>query len=51
MDTHSLLDSAVTLVLKEIDFTLKAKTPVVKGEIENYDIFGFTEIKDNHIAD
>lgn len=43
MDTHSLNDSSVTVLLKELDLTQKSKIPAAKGEVENYDIFGLTE--------
>jgi hypothetical protein len=44
MDTHNLIGSAVTVLLKEIDFTQKTKVSMAKGEVENYDIFGLTQL-------
>lgn len=41
VDSHNLNDSAVTVVLKELDLAAKAKIP--KGEVETYDIFGLAE--------
>jgi translation initiation factor eIF-2B subunit gamma len=48
IDSHSLHENAVTVLLKEQD--LKAKAPAQKGESETYDIFGLTEWSSNHMA-
>lgn len=48
IDSHNLNESAVTVVLKELDLTQKAKLPAQKGEVETYDIFGLSEWSDEN---
>lgn len=43
LDTHNIQGSAATVILKEIDFSQKAKVQVQRGEVQNYDIFGLTK--------
>lgn len=43
MDTHSLNENSVTVLLEELDLTQKKSGPLAKGEAENYDIYGLTD--------
>jgi hypothetical protein len=46
LEKHSLSGSALTLVLKELDFTQKARLTAQRGEQHTYDIFGLSQLKE-----
>lgn len=55
LETHNLTRSAMTVLLKELDFSamkaLKAMPAVgVKNEVDSYDMFGLAELKGSKLS-